>query len=238
LHLDLDFGAAALADPFEACLLYYRVFPRLRSRSSVSTHTRAPLSARTQYFDATGFTCSHVCGNPGIRVASFQLGRRRAYPNLSHCLPRCFRKCRANPGGSRLNVQPASAAGFLFFSRPVRAERETTEARVSTLSLLALCFNTAWRDRECAMPGLILSSPQPAAVADMHKATTYEGDHSGHEHSQVCEAQLAYPSRRPGRLHRPRAEIEGAWCTSTGTSGKPINTCAVLKYFVGEAPPS
>jgi len=87
-----------------------------------------------------------------------------------------------------------------------------------------MCQCTAWRDsgRQCAMPGLILPLPQPAAVADMHKATTYGGDHSGHEHSQVCEARLAYPSRRPGRPHRPRAEIEGAWCTGTG--GKPIHT--------------
>ena len=224
MHLDLDFGAAALADPFEACLLYYRVFPRLRSRSPVSTHTRAPLSARTQYFDATGFTRGHVCGNPGIRAASFQLGRCRAYLHLRRCLLWCFRKCRANPGGSRLNVRLVGVAGFLLLFRasPCRA-RNSRSTSVNFVIVIALRFSTAWRDRgcQCAMPGLISSSPQPSAMADMRKATTYGGDPSGHEHSQVCEAQLAYPSRRPGRPHRPRAEIEGAWCTGTG--GKPIH---------------
>ena len=124
----------------------------------------------------------------------------------------------------------------LFRASPCRA-RNNRRASVNFVIVIALRFSTAWRDRgrQCAMPALISSSPQPSAMADMRKATTYGGDPSGHEHSQVCEAQLAYPSRRPGRPHRPRAEIEGAWCTGTG--GKPY-TCAVLKDLVGEAPPS
>ena len=125
----------------------------------------------------------------------------------------------------------------LFRASPCRA-RNNRSTCVNFVIVVALCQCTAWRDRgrQCAMPGLILSSPQPSAMADMRKATTYGGDPSGHEHSQMCEAQLAYPSRRPGRPHRPRAEIE----KGHGVRAPVENpyTCAVLKYLVGEAPPS
>ena len=125
------------------------------------------LQPTAQDFNATGFTCNHECGNPRIRVASFHIVRWQAYLHLLHCLLRCFRKCRANPGGSCLNVQATDAAGFRLFSGQVPAKCETAEARVFTSSLLALRFRTACRDRRCAMPALISSSPQPSAIRQM-----------------------------------------------------------------------
>ena len=132
---------------------------------------------------------------------------------------------------------PALLAFCSFQGQSVPSEKQQKHV-VNFVTVVALCQCTAWRDRgrQCAMPGLILSSPQPSAMADMRKATTYGGDPSGHEHSQVCEAQLARthpaapddPTVLGPRLkgHGVRAPVENPY------------TCAGLKDLVGEAPPS
>jgi hypothetical protein len=79
-------------------LILQRPFvPRIAERWLYQRQTLQPTA---QYSDATGFTCNHECGDPGIRAASFHLVRWRAYLHVLHCLLRCFRKCRSNPGGS------------------------------------------------------------------------------------------------------------------------------------------
>ena len=61
--------------------------PRIVERRQYQRQTRQPMP---QYVDAIGFTCRHECGNPVIRVASFQLGRFRAYLHLLHFWLWCF----------------------------------------------------------------------------------------------------------------------------------------------------
>ena len=160
-------------------------------------------------------------------MASFHIVRLRAYVHLLHSLLRCFRKCRANPGGSCLNVQATDAVGFRLFAGQVPAKCETAEARVFTSSLLALRFRTACRDRRCAMPALISSSPQPSAIRRMCiRQLRVEATLSAMsslasrcaEHDRTC---VSVPPA--GRPHRPWAEIARAMVHGHGGGhgGKP-----------------
>ena len=97
--------------------------------------------------------------------------------------------------------------------------------------------NRVQRPQVCNAGLDLVLAPAFGHTADVHQAITCRGNPLRHELSPVgvrSTTVLAYPSRRPDdpTVHGPR--LLGPW--RMGTGGKPCK-CAVLKDFVGEAPP-
>ncbi len=122
---------------------------------------------------------------------------------------------------------------FSSFSRQVRAERETTEARVSTFVIVrASLQNGVERPQVCDAGLDLVLAPTLGHMADVWKATLP----AVNARKKVCEAQ-PYLRTHPAAPEDPTVlgpRLLGAWYMGTG--GQPY-TCADLKDFVGEAPP-
>ena len=102
--------------------------------------------------------------------------------------------------------------------------------------------NRVQRPQVCNAGLDLVLAPAFGHTADVHQAITCRGNPLRHELSPVgvrSTTVLAYPSRRPDDPTVLGPRLLGPWCTGTeeGTDENRANLRAVLKYFVGEAPP-
>jgi len=98
--------------------------------------------------------------------------------------------------------------------------------------------NRVQRPQVCNAGLDLVLAPAFGHTADVHQAITCRGNPLRHELSPVgvrSTTVLAYPSRRPDDPTVLGPRLLGPWCM--GTEENRANLRAVLKYFVGEAPP-